>query len=450
MSTPLIYTLSSSQDIALVRAGENFGPDGWLVTFVGVGWTGSIVLAQNTAPPGFTNSYSNVTYYSGNTYLPVTAGTAITVATVPYFVRDTGYNLWARYTHTAGTVTLIVTPANNASQGGTGPQPGPVNAGDVTSGTFGAYSGDTGTYAFPGAATVATTLTTLTATITGAATVGTTLGVTGTSTLAAITGTGVLSITVAQAASVGTSPGTAGTAFGITTGQGGATSIATTGTGGKGANYATTTGAGGTAALAATAGTGGAGGDYAVTTGAGAASAVTGTGTGTGGKGGALAFTSGVGGAVSVSTGVNIGGASGAIAFATAAGGASLNGSANTGGASGVITLATGDGGAGATAQGNSGAITLQTGASTATVGGVVLKPGGLTVLTASWVSATVGLVTIDGTYGAGVASLRLNGLTTAATANQTGTLTNGPVAGNPAFWMPISLAGTIRYVPCW
>lgn len=33
---------------------------------------------------------------------------------------------------------------------------------------------------------------------------------------------------------------------------------------------------------------------------------------------------------------------------------------------------------------------------------------------------------------------------------NQAGTLTNAPVVGNPAFWMPISLAGTIRYVPCW
>lgn len=33
---------------------------------------------------------------------------------------------------------------------------------------------------------------------------------------------------------------------------------------------------------------------------------------------------------------------------------------------------------------------------------------------------------------------------------NQVGTLTNAPVAGNPAFWMPISIAGTIRYVPCW
>ncbi len=252
---------------------------------------------------------------------------------------------------------------------------------------------------------------------------------------------------IAQKASVGTTPGTAGTDFTLTVGQGGATSIVTTGIGGKGGGWTMTTGAGGTAALAATAGTGG---DLALTTGAGAVSAVTGAGTGTGGKGGAIAILTGVGGATSTSTGVNVGGASGAITFTTAVGGASTSGSTNTGGASGVVTIATGNGGAGATAQGNSGAITLQTGSSTATVGGIALAPGGLTILTANWISALVGQVVVDGTYGAGVASMRFNGLTTAAVNNQAGTLTNAPVVGNPNFWMPVSIAGTIRYVPCW
>ncbi len=60
-------------------------------------------------------------------------------------------------------------------------------------------------------------------------------------------------------------------------------------------------------------------------------------------------------------------------------------------------------------------------------------------------------VTTIGGTgYGAGVASLRFNGLTTAAVSNQVGTLTNAPVAGNANFWMPVSIAGTIRYIPCW
>lgn len=30
------------------------------------------------------------------------------------------------------------------------------------------------------------------------------------------------------------------------------------------------------------------------------------------------------------------------------------------------------------------------------------------------------------------------------------GTLTNAPVAGNPAFWMKITIDGTDRYIPCW
>ncbi len=261
----------------------------------------------------------------------------------------------------------------------------------------------------------------------------------------------LLSVTAgATPGSVGTTPATAAPTLPITTNIGGATTIVTTGVGGKGGDSSITTGAGGTAALAATAGTGGAGGDYSVTTGAGAASAVTGAGTGTGGKGGAIALVSGVGGATSVSTGVNVGGASGAITFTTSAGGASTNGSSNTGGASGVITLATGAGGAGATAQGASGAIALTTGASTASVGTVSLNPGGLAMLTASWISATVGQIVIGGTYGAGVASMRYNGLTTAAVANQAGTLTNAPVVGNPTFWMPVSIAGVIKYVPHW
>lgn len=261
---------------------------------------------------------------------------------------------------------------------------------------------------------------------------------------------GPVASTVAQASSVGTTPGTAGTDFSWVPGQGGNTTIATTGVGGKGAGWTLTTGAGGTAAVAVTAGTGGAGGDLTFTTGAGAASAVTGAGTGTGGKGGAIALVSGIGGATSTSTGVNLGGASGAITFTTAAGGASTNGSSNTGGASGVVTIATGNGGAGATAQGNSGAITLQTGSSTGTVGSVILSPGTLALVTCSWTSATVGLVTIGGTYGAGVASMRYNGLTTATTNNLTGTLTNSPVTGNPTFWMPVSIAGVIKYIPCW
>lgn len=51
--------------------------------------------------------------------------------------------------------------------------------------------------------------------------------------------------------------------------------------------------------------------------------------------------------------------------------------------------------------------------------------------------------------WGAGNASLRLNGLTSGAGV-ATGTLTNAPSAGNPNFWIPVSIAGTVRYIPAW
>jgi hypothetical protein len=31
-----------------------------------------------------------------------------------------------------------------------------------------------------------------------------------------------------------------------------------------------------------------------------------------------------------------------------------------------------------------------------------------------------------------------------------TGTLTNAPTSGNPAFWMPIIINGTTYYIPAW
>lgn len=44
---------------------------------------------------------------------------------------------------------------------------------------------------------------------------------------------------------------------------------------------------------------------------------------------------------------------------------------------------------------------------------------------------------------------LRLNGQASGAGA-AVGTLNNAPVAGNPAFWLPLSIAGTVRYFPGW
>lgn len=58
--------------------------------------------------------------------------------------------------------------------------------------------------------------------------------------------------------------------------------------------------------------------------------------------------------------------------------------------------------------------------------------------------------VIIAGTaWGAGAASLRFNGLTSGAAA-AAGTLNNAPSAGDPSFWLPVSIAGAVRYIPCW
>lgn len=53
--------------------------------------------------------------------------------------------------------------------------------------------------------------------------------------------------------------------------------------------------------------------------------------------------------------------------------------------------------------------------------------------------------LTIDCSNG----GLRINNQTTGAAA-AVGTLTNAPTAGNPAFWMPVNISGTTRYIPCW
>lgn len=63
---------------------------------------------------------------------------------------------------------------------------------------------------------------------------------------------------------------------------------------------------------------------------------------------------------------------------------------------------------------------------------------------------STAGGVTFDfGSLGAGIASIRLNGLTNGAGAN-VGTLNNAPTAGNPAVWVPFNIGGTVRHAPMW
>ena len=65
-------------------------------------------------------------------------------------------------------------------------------------------------------------------------------------------------------------------------------------------------------------------------------------------------------------------------------------------------------------------------------------------------------MLTLAGASGGGRATfdlvnqgLRINGQPSGAGA-ATGTLGNAPTASDPAFWLPINIAGTVRYIPCW
>jgi hypothetical protein len=78
-----------------------------------------------------------------------------------------------------------------------------------------------------------------------------------------------------------------------------------------------------------------------------------------------------------------------------------------------------------------------------------LMKSGGV-VRIGTGPGNTANCLTVDGSaFGAGVASVRLNGLTNGAGASA-GTLTNAPAVGNPTFWIPINIAGVVKYVPSW
>lgn len=98
-------------------------------------------------------------------------------------------------------------------------------------------------------------------------------------------------------------------------------------------------------------------------------------------------------------------------------------------------------------------------------VGSLILRPGNATgtgaqgsidfrTQSAQGAAAVLGTMTtqvqiIPCTGGAGQANIRVNNVTSGAGA-AVGTLNNAPAAGNPAFWLPINIAGTVRYIPCW
>lgn len=98
-------------------------------------------------------------------------------------------------------------------------------------------------------------------------------------------------------------------------------------------------------------------------------------------------------------------------------------------------------------------------------VGSLIIRPGNATgtgtqgsidfqTQSAQGAATVLGTMTtqvqiIPCTGGAGQANLRFNNLTSGAGV-AAGTLGNAPTAGNPVFWLPVNIAGNIRYIPCW
>lgn len=63
--------------------------------------------------------------------------------------------------------------------------------------------------------------------------------------------------------------------------------------------------------------------------------------------------------------------------------------------------------------------------------------------------TGTVQFSILPSAGGAGAPNVRWDNVTNGAGA-LAGTLGNSPVLGDPTFWLPVSIAGTVKYIPCW
>lgn len=113
------FTSSQTENIQLTTAGENVGPDGWLVNITALaGWTGSAVLASNRPlTPGNVLNLVPVAYLTGGTLVSQAAGTALTGGGAA-IVQQTGYDLWLMHTlSTAKSAVAIQILPGNISAG---------------------------------------------------------------------------------------------------------------------------------------------------------------------------------------------------------------------------------------------------------------------------------------------------------------------------------------------
>lgn len=146
------FTISDSSTVLVNPGGTGEGPDGVRLQCA-VSGTNSVVLKKNINPPGVAASLVDVAYLNAS-LVAQSAGTAITSSGLAYVsAADAAYDLYAVNTWTSGSVVITTAPA--VIGGGASD----VAAADITSGTFGANSGDVGTYLFPGSVTTATSQT---------------------------------------------------------------------------------------------------------------------------------------------------------------------------------------------------------------------------------------------------------------------------------------------------
>lgn len=83
-------------------------------------------------------------------------------------------------------------------------------------------------------------------------------------------------------------------------------------------------------------------------------------------------------------------------------------------------------------------------------VGGNLILEGFTPLGSGTTAQTIVPVLTIQQTSGAaGQAGVRFDTVTSGAGV-AAGTLANAPTAGDPAFWLPVDIAGTVHYIPCW
>lgn len=171
------YTFDTTGTSLLNVGGQTLGDDGLQLQFTVTG-TNSIVLKKLTSPPGAAQSFTNVAWVNESNVLQ-SAGTAITASGLARISSaDAANDIYLTLTATSGSVVVLTGPWNAGNSGGGGG--GNVPAADVTAGTFGANSGETGAYGAPGDLTVGGQLTTT----------GTALLAQSTTTATSATGTG--------------------------------------------------------------------------------------------------------------------------------------------------------------------------------------------------------------------------------------------------------------------